>query len=103
MVFNKSLTIKRKEIIWPEMWRKSKILRKAKSETLVIGSTEGLRSHRCMIKSVDLIVWVCLKPEKSPIRRSDTVRIPPEQKTMQARIPAYQKVAQAQMAADVFW
>jgi len=57
-----------------------------------------------MIRSVDLIVWVFLKPEKSPILRSDTVqvRIPAEQKTVQARIPVYQKEAQTQMFADVF-
>jgi len=57
-----------------------------------------------MIRSIDLIVWVCLKPEKSLILKSDMVQvhIPIEQKTVQARIPAYQKEAQAQMFADVF-
>jgi len=45
-----------------------------------------------------------LKPEKSPILKSDTVqvRIPTEQKTVQARMPTYQKEAHAQMFADVF-
>ena len=114
--FSNSLTIKRKgDHLARHRW-KLKILRKARSEILVIGwwVIVESKSRRNMWITTRIYWRVEISSAHDQICRSDSLgyawslknHLYPQvhrSDTVQAQIPAYQKEAQARMFADVFW